>query len=61
MSDREFTVEIRRALIIIMRACVRRFGMSWMDFLPESVTVSRLDVNQSVTRYLDVSETRPGS
>lgn len=63
MSDREFTIEVRRAVIIIMRACVRRFGMAWLDFMPreDNTIIERLAQNQSATVYLDVAEVRPGS
>ncbi len=40
MSDREFIVELRRGLMIIMRALVRRYGLSWADFLPREQTVT---------------------
>lgn len=33
-SDREFVTEIRRGLIIIMRAMIRRYHLAWLDFLP---------------------------
>ena len=34
MTDQEFTREIRRGLIIIMRAVMMRYGLAWTDFLP---------------------------
>jgi len=37
MTDREFIIEIRHGLIIIMRAVMRRYGLSWLDFLPRDV------------------------
>mgnify|MGYP001615480638 FL=1 len=34
MTDQELISEIRRGLITIMRALMRRFGLAWADFLP---------------------------
>jgi len=34
VTDREFVLEIRHGLIIIMRACIKRYAMAWRDFLP---------------------------
>ena len=34
MTDREFIIEIKRGLTIIMRAMMRRYGLAWLDFLP---------------------------
>ena len=34
MSDQELIAEIRRGLITIMRALMRRFGLAWADFMP---------------------------
>jgi hypothetical protein len=33
-ADRELVREIRRALIITMRALMKRYGLAWADFLP---------------------------
>ena len=45
MSDREFIVEIKRGVVIILRAMIRRYGLSWLDFLPrEAVTVAGIPV-----------------
>ena len=38
MTDREFFLEVRKGLIIIMRAMMRRFGYSWLDFMPQEVS-----------------------
>lgn len=35
MSDREFIVEIKRGISIILRAMIRRYGLAWADFLPK--------------------------
>mgnify|MGYP001561621181 CR=1 FL=1 len=34
MTDREFYLEIRKGLLIIMRAMMRKYGLTWLDFLP---------------------------
>lgn len=39
VADREFALEMRRGLIIIMRACMRRFHLTWSDFLPKGMAV----------------------
>lgn len=39
MTDREFIVELRRGLIIIMRAMVLRFGLAWADLLPRDIVL----------------------
>ena len=38
MTDREFYVEVRKGMLIIMAAMVRRFGASYTDFLPKTAT-----------------------
>lgn len=43
VADREFALEIRRGLLIIMRACMRRFRMTWADFLPQGMAVIEAD------------------
>lgn len=40
MTDREFVIEIRHGLIIIMRACIKRYAMAWRDFLPSDVAAA---------------------
>ena len=37
MTDAEFISEVRRGLLMIMRAFMRRFGLTWVDFLPRDV------------------------
>jgi hypothetical protein len=37
MTDREFIAEVRRGLICIMRAVMRKYGLGWLDFLPKEV------------------------
>ena len=39
MTDREFVTELRRALIIIMRALVKKYGLAWADLLPDGVVL----------------------
>lgn len=39
LADREFALEIRRGLLIIMRAVMRRYRMTWADFLPKGMAV----------------------
>ncbi len=39
LADREFALEIRKGLLIIMRACMRRFKLTWADFLPNGMAV----------------------
>ena len=34
ISDKEFRDEVRRAVIILMRAMIRKYHMAWLDFLP---------------------------
>jgi hypothetical protein len=33
-ADREMVRDIRRGMITIMRALMKRYGLSWADFLP---------------------------
>jgi hypothetical protein len=40
MTDREFIIEIRHGLIIIMRACIKRYAMAWRDFLPADIAAA---------------------
>ena len=40
LADREFTLEVRKGLLIIMRAVMRRYHMGWADFLPRGMVVS---------------------
>jgi hypothetical protein len=50
MSDQEFISEIRRGLITIMRACVKRYGVTWESFLPAAEKmVKALDGNATLT------------
>lgn len=52
MTDAEFIAEVRRGLITIMRAVIRRYGLSWADFLPkeENSIIAALAANQTATR-----------
>lgn len=46
MTDREFYLEIRKGLLIIMRAMMRKYGLSWVDFQPrETASALYVDVN----------------
>ena len=49
ISDKEFRDEIRRAVIILMRAMIRKYHMAWLDFLPreENAHIRRLAENHS--------------
>jgi hypothetical protein len=38
MTDHDFYIEVRKGLLIIMGAMVRRFGAAYLDFLPKHVT-----------------------
>ena len=51
ISDKEFRDEIRRAVIILMRAMIRKYRMAWLDFLPreENAYIRRLAEGQNVT------------
>ena len=40
MSDAEFRDIVRRAMIMLMTAFVRRYGWSWFDFLPRYVVLT---------------------
>jgi hypothetical protein len=40
VTDREFFIEVRKGLMIVMRAMMRRFGLSWLDFLPKELASS---------------------
>lgn len=54
MTDHEFVIEIKRGLGIIMRAMVRRYALSWLDFLPrEFVTPTPAPVWGTVDRTLE--------
>ena len=47
ISDKEFRDEVRRAVIILMRAMIRKYHMAWLDFLPreENAHIRRLAEN----------------
>ncbi len=49
MTDQEYITEIRRGLIIIMRAMMRRYGLSWADFQPRE----RRDENAIIRALID--------
>lgn len=38
MTDREFYLEVRKGVLIIMAAMVRRFGLAYADFMPKHLT-----------------------
>ena len=54
MTDREFTVEIRRGIIIILRACVLRFGLSWDWFQPREPVIYNVPRDASRTASVSV-------
>lgn len=39
IADHEYWLEVRKGLLIIMRATMRRFGLTWADFLPKGMAV----------------------
>lgn len=65
MTDAEFVAEVRRGLITIMRAVIKRYGLAWADFMPreENAIIAALAANQTATRpvvYTALRETPPG-
>lgn len=34
MTEQELRTEIRRGLLIIIRALMKRYSMTWLDFIP---------------------------
>lgn len=34
MTDAEFLAELRRGLLLILRAVMKRYGLTWRDLLP---------------------------
>jgi len=53
MNDQEFITELRRGLLTIMRACVKKFGLAWRDFLPrdEARMIAAFDAERSTLTY----------
>jgi hypothetical protein len=49
VSDKEFVSEIRRGLITIMRAMIRKYCMAWLDFLPKDYSFGNVPENIDVT------------
>lgn len=49
MTDREFYIEIRHAVIIIIRAMMRRYGLTWLDFFPPDAITATPMVSWTVT------------
>lgn len=39
LADREFVLEVRRGFLIIARATMKRFRVTWKDFLPPGMAV----------------------
>lgn len=37
MNDHDFYIEVRKGILIIMGAMVRRFGVGWLDFMPKHI------------------------
>jgi hypothetical protein len=51
MSDKEFIFEIRRGLICIMRAMLRKYSLTWLDFFPKEC-----DTFQDLPLEVDITE-----
>ena len=51
LTDKEFITEIRRGIIIIIRAMIRKYCLSWLDFFPKDVMLFR-----EVPEAVDVTE-----
>jgi hypothetical protein len=43
MTDAEFLTEVRRGLMLIMRAVMKRYGLTWRDFAPREYAVAPAD------------------
>ena len=56
MSDQEFRNEIRRAAIILMRACIKKYGMGWADFMPkdEVYVLPMKAANQTLSASVEI-------
>ncbi len=52
ITDQELISEIRRGLITIMRALIRRFGLAWADFLPRNAEYTVTTPYRSATPTL---------
>lgn len=60
MTDKELIAEIRRGLMMIMRAMIkyaifRGIELAWTDFLPreENMIIAAMAANQSTTRPVE--------
>ena len=40
MTDHEFIEQVRRGLLMIMTAFIKRYSLSWLDFLPRDAALS---------------------
>jgi hypothetical protein len=51
ISDKEFYDEVRRGLIIVIGAILRKYRLTWIDFLPreENAYIRRLAESQNAT------------
>ena len=51
MTNDEFIAEIRRGLITIMRAMMRKYRMKWLDFFPKDPIIF-----EGIPDVVDVTE-----
>lgn len=55
MTEQELRTEIRRGLLIIIRALMKRYAMTWLDFIPaddrESMTFSCPQTTYTINTY----------
>lgn len=60
MTDHEFVIEIRRGMMIILRACIERFSLSWDWFQPrENVySVSPLESGRTTSTLQAIDKTK---
>ena len=49
MTDTEFITEVRRAIIQIVGACIKRYGLTWREFMPRS-EARMIDAQNSDTK-----------
>jgi hypothetical protein len=61
ISDKEFYDEVRRGLLIVIGAMLRKYRLTWMDFLPRegNAYIRRLIENQSPVMHDSQSHNRP--
>jgi hypothetical protein len=61
INDKEFYDDIRRGLIIVIGAVLRKYRLTWIDFLPreENAYIRRLAQGQPGMAYRDSAMTEP--